>query len=67
MMGSMHLRAWACVRVWRKCGRQTVKYPKGFVNFIGTCDGLCMVTLDLDPSRKAERYNSPGAAHPIRM
>ena len=50
-----------------KCCRQTVKYAYGFdVCFIGVCDGLSMVILELDPNGKAEWYNPAGANRLLR-
>ena len=50
-----------------KCCRQTVKYAYGFdVCFIGVCDGLSMVILELDPNGKAEWYDPAGAMRLLR-
>jgi hypothetical protein len=49
-----------------KCCRQTIKYAYGFdVPFIGICDGLSMVILELDPAGKAGWRSVSGVVNPI--
>jgi len=46
-----------------KCCRRNITYASGFD--VGICDGLSMVTFELDPAGKAKRYNPTGAMRPI--
>jgi hypothetical protein len=49
-----------------KCCRQTIKYAYGFdVPFIGICDGLSMVILEVDPAGKAGWRSVSGFVNPI--
>ena len=49
-----------------KCCRQIVKYAYGFdVPFIGICDGLSMVILELYRAGKAQWHNHAGVVPPI--
>jgi hypothetical protein len=50
-----------------KCCRQTIKYAYSYdVPVVGICDGLSMVILELDRSRKDWWFDKSGAVQPIR-